>query len=226
MITSAEVSAAMLTLGVTAASVALNAGPGLALGWLLARRSFPGRTVLETAVMLPLVLPPVVTGWVLLVALGRDGAGPWLARHGIGILFTWKAMAVAAAITGLPLLVRSVRAAIEAVDPRLEEAARTLGHPPWRVALRVTLPLSWPGIAAGFALSAARAMGEFGATRLVSLNTDGQRTLPLEICRLIETPGAEPGALLRLVLVSVTLSALALALCDRLGRRGTRRAAA
>lgn len=216
-LTTAELSAIRLSLGVATAATLVALPPGILLGWLLARRRFPGKVLVETATLLPLVLPPTVTGYVLLVLLGRGGP-----LAGLQILFTWKAMLLAAAVVGFPLLVRSARAAFEAVDPGLGRAARTLGCSRLGEFLSITLPLAWPGLLAGTVLCFARALGEFGATRMVSLNTEGQRTIALEVFQLVETPGQHGPALLRLVLFSVALSAVALALCEGLARRWKR----
>lgn len=188
--------------------------PGLLLGWLLARHKFPGKTLVELLALLPLVLPPTVTGYGLLVVFGRNGVlGGW------DILFTWKAMLMAAAVVGFPLLVRSAQAGFEGVDSKLEAAARTLGCSRFQSFFRVTLPLAWPGLLAGAVLCFARGLGEFGATRMVAMNTPGQRTLALEIYQLVETPGDHTAALLHLVLISLGLSALALLASHLLTRR-------
>lgn len=212
-----------LLVGVTALGLALV--PGIALGVLLARGRFRGRTLLECVVFLPLVMPPVVTGYLLLVALGRRS---WLGGFlhealEIQIVFTWFAMAIAGAVVGLPLLVRAVRLSVGAVDPRLEEAARTLGHGPWRTFFRVTLPLARPGILAGALLTFARALGEFGATVMVAPNLPGTRTLALEIYRQASIPGAE-SIVFRLTLMSILLSVLALLGTEFLAGRSARNA--
>lgn len=214
MLTPAEWSAVERSLALATGATALVLIPGLLLGGLFARRTFPGKTLLELLVLLPLVLPPTVTGYGLLVLFGRNGP-----LGGLEFLFTWKAMLLSAAVVGFPLLVRSAQAAFEAVDPKLSSAARTLGCSAAGAFLRVTLPLAWPGLLAGVVLCFARGLGEFGATRMVSLNTPGQRTLALEIYSLVETPGDHTAALLRLVLVSVLLSALALLTSTALTRR-------
>lgn len=178
---------------------------GLWLGWLLARRNFPGKILVEILVMLPLVLPPTVTGYALLMMLRRNGVlGGW------ELLFTWKAMLAAAAVAGFPLLVRSAQTGFADVDPKLEAVAHTLGCSRLQSFLRITLPLAWPGLLTGAVLCLARGLGEFGATRMVALNTPSQRTLALEIYHLAETPGDHTAVLLRLVGVSLLLSALAL----------------
>jgi molybdate transport system permease protein len=152
--------------------------PGLALGWLLARKNWWGKSLVETLVAMPLVVPPVVTGLVLLRLFGRRGPlGSWLDQHfQTDIVFTWKAVVLALAVMSLPLLVRNARAAIEEVDPELEQMARTLGAPEWRVFLFVTLPLARRGIIAGLLLAFARALGEFGATIMVAGNIPGKTT--------------------------------------------------
>lgn len=221
MLSPAEWSALKLSLFLSAGAVVLALPPGVLLGWLLARRRFPGKVGVEVLVLLPLVVPPVVTGYGILVLFGRQG---WLGRpllewFGVHVVFDWKGMMLAAAASGLPLLVRSVRTAVEGVDVRLELAAATLGFAPWRVFWTVTLPLAWPGLVAGGVLCFARAVGEFGATRVVGLNTDGNRTLPLEIYAQIEAPDGSGGGLLRLVLLSLLLSGAALWICEALLRR-------
>jgi molybdate transport system permease protein len=152
--------------------------PGVALAWLLARKNWPGKTLVETLVALPLVLPPVVTGLVLLRLFGRRGPiGSWLDQtFQTDIVFTWKAVVLALAVMSLPLLVRNARAAIEEVSPELEQMARTLGAPEWRVFLFITLPLAKRGIFAGMLLAFARALGEFGATIMVAGNIPGATT--------------------------------------------------
>lgn len=170
----------LLSLQVTAVATALMIMFGLPLALLLARRRFPGATLVEALVNLPLVLPPTVVGYYLLLALGRGS--PVVEVFGWRILFTWSAAAIASAVVGLPLLVQSARAAIAGVDPALENAARTLGSSELEVLWRVTLPLARRGILAGLVLAAARALGEFGATLMVAGNIPGRtQTLPLAI---------------------------------------------
>lgn len=170
----------LLSLRVTVVAVALMVVGGLPLALLLARRRFCGATGVEALVNLPLVLPPTVVGYYLLMALGRGS--PVVEWFGWRILFTWGAAAIASAIVGLPLLVQSARAAIAGVDPALEDAARTLGSSELEVLWRVTLPLARRGILAGLVLAAARALGEFGATLMVAGNIPGRtQTLPLAI---------------------------------------------
>jgi molybdate transport system permease protein len=165
------------TVGAAAIAVAANLLPGIGLAWLLARKSWPGKPFVETLVALPLVLPPVATGLILLRLLGRHGpAGGWLHELGIEIVFTWKAVVAAMAVMSFPLLVRGARQAFEAVNPRLENVAATLGASATRVFLTITLPLAARGILAGAVFAFARALGEFGATILVAGNIPGVTT--------------------------------------------------
>lgn len=174
----------LLSLRVALAALALVLLTGVLAARWMARRNFPGRDVLDGLFLLPLVLPPVVTGFALLVLLGRNGplGGPLEAAFGIRLVFTVWAAVLAAAVVAFPLMYQSAKAAFEAVDPRLEDAARTLGAGEARVFLRVTLPLAWPGLVAGTVLSFARALGEFGATAMVAGNIPGETaTVPLAI---------------------------------------------
>jgi molybdate transport system permease protein len=158
-------------------AVLLNLVPGIALGWLLARKSWPGKTVVETLVLLPLVMPPVATGLILLELLGRHGLlGAGLRHLGIEVVFTWKAVLLAMAVMSFPFMARSARAAFESVNLRLEQVATTLGASPLRIARTVTLPLAGRGLASGAVLCFARALGEFGATILVAGNIPGFTT--------------------------------------------------
>jgi len=219
--TAAEWSVVALSLRVSVLAVGLTLPFAYGLAWLLARRRFPGRIVLDAAVHLPLVLPPVVTGWVLLLLFGRTGPlGAWLERtFGLVLVFRWTGAALAAAVMALPLMVRAMRLSIEAVDRRLVGAARTLGATPWRAFRTITLPLSLPGVAAGTMLGFARSLGEFGATITFASNIPGQtRTLPLAIYTDLQVPGAE-GAVTRLAIVSVLLSVAALLASELLVRR-------
>jgi molybdate transport system permease protein len=215
-----------VALSLRVASVATLASllPGLAVAWLLARRRFPGRALLDGLVHLPLILPPVVTGYLLLLALGRRGfLGSALAEIGIVFAFRWTGAALACAVMGFPLMVRAMRLSIEAVDPRLEQAAGTLGASPLVVFLTVTLPLSLPGCIAGAVLAFAKAMGEFGATITFVSNIPGEtQTLPSAIYTLTQVPGGE-GPALRLTLISVALSVTALLVSEFLASRAARR---
>ena len=224
-LTPAESSALAVSLQVAFGCVAAIAVPATALGWLLARRRFPGKMLLDAVVHLPLVLPPVVTGYGLLLLLGRRGLlGRWLFEAlGIQLPFTTAGAVIAAAVVAMPLMVRSVRLSIELVDRRLEQASATLGAGPWRTLLGVTLPLAAPGILAGAILAFARSLGEFGATILFAGNIAGHtRTLPLEIYTSIQQPGQE-AQVLRLALLSAGLSLAALAASELLARRMRRR---
>ena len=195
-----------------------------ALAWLLARRRFPGRALLDALVHLPLVLPPVVTGFVLLLAFGRSGPiGEWLSDwFGISVMFRWTGAAIAAAVMALPLMVRAIRLGLEAIDPRLEAAARTLGASRARVFASITVPLALPGVIAGAVLGFARAVGEVGATITFVSNIPGEtQTLPIAIYSALQVPGGEAAAL-RLSVVAVLLSLAALMLSEYLARRAAR----
>ena len=221
MLTPAEWSAIRVSLFVAGAALAAALPVGILLGWLLARRRFPGKVLVEAVVLLPLVLPPVVTGYFLLLLFGTQGpVGRFLLQSlGFRVVFGWAGMVLAAAAVGIPFLVRSVRLSMEAVDPGLEAAARTLGAGPWRVFRTVTLPLAFPGILAGAVLAFTRALGEFGATVMVAPNVAGSRTLALEIYRQAVVPGGE-AAVMRLVGISIALSLAALLSTEWLAKRG------
>ena len=173
-------------------------------------------------VHLPLVVPPVVVGYALLLAFGRDGLGPLLERFGIVFTFRWTGAALAAAVMGFPLVVRSVRLSMEAIDSRIEAAGRTLGAGPWRAFFTLTLPLAWPGLVTGALLGFARSLGEFGATITFVSNIPGEtRTLPLAIYGATQVPGGDAQAL-RLSAISVVISLAALAASEWLVRRRAR----
>ena len=195
-----------------------------ALAWLLARVRFPGKVIVDAAIHLPLVVPPVVTGWMLLLAFGPNGPiGGWLQGwFGVTVLFRWTGAAIAAGVMALPLMVRAMRISIEAVDLRLENAARTLGAGRWRVFWTLTLPLSIPGVLAGAVLGFARSIGEFGATITFVSNVPGEtQTLPLAIYSALQQPGAD-ALVWRLSCVSVALSLVALIASELLTRRAGR----
>ncbi len=216
-----------LSLKVSLAAVLLTLPVAYGLAWLLARRRFPGIVLLDALVHLPLVVPPVVTGWLLLVLFGRNGTiGAWLeSAFGITLVFNWTGAALAAAVMALPLMVRAMRLSIEAVDRRLVDAARSLGANRWRAFATITLPLSMPGIAAGATLGFARSLGEFGATITFASNLAGQtRTLPLAIYSGLQVPGAEE-QVARLAVISILLSLAALLLSEWLVRRSAGRRA-
>ncbi len=224
MLTPDEWETLRLSLFVATAAVAGSLPLGMALAWLLARKSFWGKTLLETAINLPLVLPPVVTGYLLLVLLGRRG---WLgsrleAWFGLEFVFDWKGAAVASAVMAFPLLVRPIRLAFASIDPRLETASRTLGAGRWATLWRITLPLARPGIIAGCVLAFARSLGEFGATMMIAGNIPCEtRTVPLHIYTLLETPGGMEEAH-TLVGVSIVIAAVAIFAGELLERRSLR----
>lgn len=225
MLSPLESEALALSLRVAFWSVAASLPLGLAVAWLLARREFVGKNVLNGVVHLPLVLPPVVVGYLLLVLLGRQGPLGRLLHDGLGltVAFTWQGAAVAAAVMAFPLMVRAMRLSFEAVDRRLEAAARTLGARPWDVFATITLPLMSPGILAGAILAFARSLGEFGATITFVSNIPGEtRTLPLALFSEVQSPGGEQAAL-RLAVISVVLAFAALAASELLARRLRRR---
>lgn len=210
--------ALLLSVRVALAATLLDALVGIPLAYLLARRRFRGRGLVDLAVTLPLVLPPTVTGYYLIVLLGRRGwlGGPLYALTGWSLAFTWYAAVVAAAVMALPLLVRTARAAIESVEPDLERAARTLGRSEWQTAVEVTLPLARNGILAGLVLAFARALGEFGATLMLAGNIPGKTTtVPLAIYTAVQT--GESAEVLLLVGALTTVSCLVIFLATRLG---------
>jgi molybdate transport system permease protein len=206
----------LFTLGVSAAAVAASLPFGLALGWWLARKRWPGKALIETLVMLPMVLPPVVTGLILLKLFGRKGPfGSLLDKLGVEVIFTWKAVVLALAIMAFPLLLRCIRTAFEEVPRHLEEAAATLGKTPWQVFSRVSVPLARRGIAAGLVLGFARALGEFGATMMVAGLIPGvTETVPLAIYRSFQAGNDE--RLWMLAGVSAGIAFLALWVAGRL----------
>jgi molybdate transport system permease protein len=221
MLTPEEINAIKLSLRVATVATAASLPLGIVAGLALARGRFVGRSLLNALVLLPLILPPVVTGYVLLLLFGRQGPlGRWLAEHlGLVFAFRWTGAALACAIMGFPLMVRAIQLSIEAVDRRLEEAASTLGANRSYVFLSVTLPLILPGIVAGAILSFARAMGEFGATITFVSNIPGEtQTLPTLIYTLTQVPGGDAAAL-RLTLISVAISLAALLASEALARR-------
>lgn len=211
----------LLSLKVSGVAVVATLPLAFGIAWLLARASFPGKLLLDALVHLPLVLPPVVTGWLLLIAFGNTGPlGRWFSEWlGITFMFRWTGAALAAAIMALPLMVRAMRLSIEAVDPRLEAAARTLGASPLHTFWTVTLPLARPGLLAGAVLGFARSIGEFGATITFVSNIPGEtRTVPLAIYGALQIPGNE-AAVTRLAIIAVVLSLGALLVSEWLARR-------
>lgn len=201
-----------LTLKVSVWCVLLDLPVALACGWLLARKQFPGKLLLDGLLHLPLVLPPVTVGYLLLLLLGTRG---WLGQYlaawfGWHLVFTWPAAAIAAAVVSFPLMLRTIRVAFELSDPGLEAAARTLGAGPWRTLATITLPLALPGIIAGALLAFARSLGEFGATITFAGNIAGStRTLPLAIYTYMQSPAGDD-AVRELALISVVIALLAL----------------
>lgn len=223
-LTPVESEALALSLRVALWSVAASLPFGIAFAWLLARRRFFGKFLVNSLIHLPLVVPPVVIGYLLLLLFGHRGPlGLWLEDwFGVSIAFTWKGAALAAAVMAFPLMVRAIRLSIEAVDIRLEAAARTLGASRARVFATITLPLCLPGIITGALLAFARALGEFGATIMFVSNIPGKtQTLPLALYSVAQTPDGDAAAL-RLVLLSVALAMAALMVSEYLARRAGR----
>jgi molybdate transport system permease protein len=216
-----EWNAVRLSIKVATVAMLFSLPPGIAIALLLARGKFWGKTLLNGVVHLPLILPPVVTGYLLLLTFGRRGpAGAFLAEHfGIVFSFRWTGAALACGIMGFPLMVRAIRLSIEAVDRKMEAAAGTLGANPLFVFATITLPLILPGLIAGSILSFAKAMGEFGATITFVSNIPGEtQTLPSAIYTLTQIPGGDAGAL-RLTAVSIAISMAALLGSELLARR-------
>lgn len=221
MLSAEEWGIVLLSLKVGGVAVAATLPVAFALAWLLARHRFPGRMLLDGLVHLPLVVPPVVTGWLLLIAFGPFGpVGRWLESwFGVSVMFRWTGAALAAAIMALPLMVRAMRLSIEAIDRRLEGAAWTLGASRWHCFWTISLPLALPGVLAALVLGFARSIGEFGATITFVSNIPGEtRTLPLAIYSALQVPGGE-SMVTRLALLSVALSLGALILSEWLVRR-------
>lgn len=195
-----------LSLKVACWATALDLLLGVGLAYLLARRSFPGRELLDALLTLPMVMPPTVLGYYLLVLLGREGwLGGWLHRvAGINLIFSWQAAVIAAAVVAFPLVLKAARAAFETVDPQLEQAARVLGLRPLAVFLRVTLPLAWRGVLAGALLAFARSMGEFGATLMVAGSIPGKtQTLSIAVYEAVQA-GQDERANLLVIVTSIT----------------------
>ncbi|HEX5473859.1 MAG TPA: molybdate ABC transporter permease subunit [Vicinamibacterales bacterium] len=203
-------------------ATALALPVGVPMAWYLARRRFPGRTLIETVVSLPLVMPPVATGLILLMLFGRRGPlGRLLAEAGVDVVFTWKAVVLAMAVMGFPLLVRTVRVGFEQVDRRFEQVAATLGAGPVRVFFTISLPLAWPTVVAGAVLAFARALGEFGATIMIAGSIPGvTRTLAVAIYSSAET--GQDAAAVGLLAISIAIAFGALWCSNRLAERGAR----
>ena len=224
-LTPLEVEAIRLSLRVAGWAVLVSLPLGIAVAWLLARYRFPGHALLNGLVHLPLVLPPVVVGFVLLLLLGRQGPlGAWLDDwFGITLAFTWQGAAVASAVVSFPLMVRAIRLSIEGMDRRLETAARTLGAPPLWVFASISLPLMAPGVLTGTILAFARCLGEFGATITFVSNIPGEtRTLPLALYTYTQVPGGLDGAF-RLMVIAIVIAFAALVGSELLARALRRR---
>ena len=220
-----EWTAIELSLRVAVVATLVSTPIGIAVAWLLARRDFWGKALLDAVVHLPLVLPPVVTGYLLLLSFGRKGPIGGFLDHYLGIVFSfrWTGAALACGVMSFPLLVRPMRLSIEAIDRRLEQAAGTLGATPWQVFLTVTLPLALPGIVAGMIMGFAKALGEFGATITFVSNIPGEtQTISSAIYSLIQTPEGDMPAL-RLVFISAVMAIGALIASEFFARRALRR---
>ncbi len=222
----AEIEALRLSLRVSFWATLVTLPFGILVAYALARWRFPGRQVLNGLVHLPLILPPVVTGYLLLLTFGVQGPlGRLLGEIGVVVAFRWTGAALAAGIMAFPLMVRAIRLSIEAVDPRLEQAGATLGAPRFLVFLTVTLPMILPGVIAGAILAFAKAMGEFGATITFVSNIPGQtQTLPSAVYAFLQVPGGEAAAT-RLVIISIVIAMTALLLSEFVGRRVAKRVA-
>ena len=221
VITHAEIEALSLSIKVAAVCTLLIIVPAILVAWLLAKKEFFGKSLLDGLVHIPLILPPVVPGFLLLMLLGSQGLiGHWLKQHfGITIAFTWLGAAIASAVMGFPLMVRSTRLAMSQIDRKLELAAQSLGASPWRVFFTITLPLAMPGIVTGLILAFSRSLGEFGATITFVGNIEGEtRTLPLAIYTYTQMPGGDMIAM-RLVIISILIALSALIVSNLLERR-------
>ncbi len=217
----AEIEALSLSIKVAAVCTLLIIVPAILVAWLLAKKEFFGKSLLDGLVHIPLILPPVVPGFLLLMLLGSQGlVGHWLKQHfGITIAFTWLGAAIASAVMGFPLMVRSTRLAMSQIDRKLELAAQSLGASQWRVFFTITLPLAMPGIVTGLILAFSRSLGEFGATITFVGNIEGEtRTLPLAIYTYTQMPGGDMIAM-RLVVISILIALSALIVSNLLERR-------
>jgi molybdate transport system permease protein len=221
VLTHAEIEALSLSIKVAAVCTLLIIVPAILVAWLLAKKEFFGKSLLDGLVHIPLILPPVVPGFLLLMLLGSQGLfGHWLKQQfGITIAFTWLGAAIASAVMGFPLMVRSTRLAMSQIDRKLELAAQSLGASPWRVFFTITLPLAMPGIVTGLILAFSRSLGEFGATITFVGNIEGEtRTLPLAIYTYTQMPGGDMIAM-RLVVISILIALSALIVSNLLERR-------
>ncbi|CAM2881019.1 molybdate ABC transporter permease subunit [Moritella viscosa] len=222
-----EIAALLLSLKVSSVAVLFSLPFGIACAWILARCEFPGKSLFDSLIHLPLVLPPVVIGYILLISMGRQGSiGAVLYDwFGWSFSFSWRGAALAAAIVSFPLMVRAIRLSFESVDSRLEQAARTLGSNRLRVFLTITLPLTLPGIVSGMVLAFARSLGEFGSTITFVSNIPGEtRTIPLAMYSFIQTPGAEHEAA-RLCVIAIVIAVLSLTASQWLAKKAQQRVA-
>jgi len=222
-----EVAALLLSLKVSSVAVLFSLPFGIACAWILARCEFPGKSLFDSLIHLPLVLPPVVIGYILLISMGRQGSiGAVLYDwFGWSFSFSWRGAALAAAIVSFPLMVRAIRLSFESVDIRLEQAARTLGSNRLRVFFTITLPLTLPGIVSGMVLAFARSLGEFGSTITFVSNIPGEtRTIPLAMYSFIQTPGAEHEAA-RLCVIAIIIAVLSLTASQWLAKKAQQRVA-
>lgn len=225
LLTEYEYQALMLSLKVALVAIIWLIPLGIGLAWLLARKQFYGKSVVDSIIHLPLVLPPVVVGYLLLISMGRQGIlGQWLYdQFGVVFSFSWKGAVLACIVVALPLMVRSIRLSLESVDHKLEQAAATLGASSIKIFLTITLPLTIPGIITGTMLAFARSLGEFGATISFVSNIPGEtQTIPLAMYNFIETPGSESAAM-RLCLISIAIALGSLVVSEWLNRVSAKR---
>nr|WP_255547107.1 MULTISPECIES: molybdate ABC transporter permease subunit [unclassified Moritella] len=222
-----EIAALLLSLKVSSVAVLFSLPFGIACAWILARCEFPGKSLFDSLIHLPLVLPPVVIGYILLISMGRQGSIGAILYDWFGwsFSFSWRGAALAAAIVSFPLMVRAIRLSFESVDSRLEQAARTLGSNRLRVFFTITLPLTLPGIVSGMVLAFARSLGEFGSTITFVSNIPGEtRTIPLAMYSFIQTPGAEHEAA-RLCVIAIVIAVLSLTASQWLAKKAQQRVA-
>lgn len=225
LLTEYEWSIILLSLKIGSVAVIASLPFGIWIAWILARKNFRGKAILDSIINLPLVLPPVVIGYLLLITMGRNGyVGKWLDQvFGLSFSFNWKGAALASAVVSFPLLVRAIRLSFESIDHNLEFAARSLGASKIRMFFTITLPLAIPGIIAGVVLAFARSLGEFGATITFVSNIPGEtRTLPLAMYTLIQVPNQE-AATMRLCIIAIAISFISLFLSEVLQRAHKKR---
>ncbi|PNH95499.1 molybdate ABC transporter permease subunit [Vibrio diazotrophicus] len=225
MLSDYELTALLLSIKVAAYAVVWLLPVGVILGWVLARKEFVGKSVLDSLIHLPLVLPPVVIGYLLLISMGRRGViGSWLYDlFGVSFSFSWRGAVLACVVVSLPLMVRAIRLSVEGIDIKLEQAAKTLGASPIKVFFTITLPLTMPGVITGVMLAFARSLGEFGATISFVSNIPAEtQTIPLAMFTFLETPGEEMAAA-RLCAISIVIALLSLLISEWVSRRVRRR---